>query len=111
MFRSMNVDAYRVLVGHGRVVVTDTHTRHVKGHRIRVLAEVNPQPAIRRQRGARATLADPTWIDERWCVQAREHPNTKVQRRTDERCEPVRPHEDLQPATSRATVAMMSCPR
>ena len=44
------------LCGHGRVAVTDTRTRQVKGHRIRVLAEVNQPLAVKRHRGARATL-------------------------------------------------------
>ena len=65
----------RVLGGHGRVVVTDTHARQVMGNRIHVLAEINPQPAIWRQKGARAALEYSTWTDERRCVPAREHPN------------------------------------
>ena len=41
-----------------------THARQVKGHRIHVLANVNPQLSIWRQRGARALLVDATWRDD-----------------------------------------------
>ena len=34
----------------------------MKSHPIRVLADVNPQLAIWRQRGARAALVDSTWM-------------------------------------------------
>ena len=64
-----DVDGSRVLVGLARVVVTDTHTRQGKSHRIRVLAEINPQLTVKRHRGARAARDQARSIS---CVQ---HPS------------------------------------
>ena len=69
--------------------MTDTHTRQVKDHRIRVLAESKSATCHLATWSARALLVDSTWTDESRCVEALEHPSNRVERRTHEVCEPV----------------------
>ena len=63
----------------GRACRGDRHTYQTSERQLDSRhAQVNPQHVIWRQRSACAALVDSAWTEERWCVQARTHPNQHV---------------------------------